>query len=244
MNELIKTTQQADGSVAVSGRDLHNFLGVETRFNDWFQRMSEYGFAEGQDFYSFLSKTPNGGRPSVDYVMTLDMAKEVAMLQRTEKGKQARQYFIAVEKQYRQQQSPYQVPTNFVEAMQLATKEAEQIAKMQPKVDYFDQQMHNPGLMTTTVIAKRFGKSATWLNRWLESHGMIYRQGKNWVVRQKFAAEGYADYENWSDADNSHVHSLLKWTQKGQKFIYDCLAKEGIRPVMVTMRLSGKEVSK
>lgn len=128
--------------------------------------------------------------------------------------------------------------------MQLATKEAEQIAKMQPKVDYFDTQMHNPGLMTTTVIAKRFGKPATWLNRWLETHGLIYRQGKSWVVRQKFAAEGYADYENWSDADNSHVHPLLKWTQKGQKFIYDCLAKEGIYPIAVTMRIPSKEMVK
>lgn len=244
MNELIKTIPYTDGSVVVSGRDLHSFLGVETRFNDWFQRMSEYGFTEGHDFYSFLSKTPNGCRPRTDYVMSLDMAKEVAMLQRTEKGKQARQYFILIEKQYRQQQSPYRVPTTFVEAMQLATKEAEQIAKMQPKVDYFDTQMHNPGLMTTTVIAKSFGKSATWLNRWLETRGLIYRQGKSWVVRQKFAAEGYADYENWSDGDNSHVHALLKWTQKGQKFIYDCLAKEGIYPIAVTMRIPSKEVIK
>lgn len=135
----------------------------------------------------------------------------------------------------------FDVPIDYSSALRLAADQAEQISKMQPKVDYFDTQMHNPGLMTTTVIAKRFGKSAVWLNRWLESHGMIYRQGKSWVVRQKFSEEGYADYENWSDADNSHIHPLLKWTQKGQKFIYDCLAKEGIQPVMVTMRLDPKE---
>lgn len=244
MNELIKTTKQADGTVAVSGRDLHDFLQVGKDFSTWFKDMTGYGFEEGKDFSPISGKTSNGGRPRIEYAMTLDMAKEVAMLQRTEKGKRARQYFIAVEKQYRQKQSPYQVPTTFVEAMQLATMEAEQIAKMQPKVDYFDQQMHNPGLMTTTVIAKRFGKSAIWLNRWLSSHGLIYRQGNNWVVRQKFAAEGYADYENWSDADNSHVVPLLKWTQKGQKFIYDCLIKEGVQPVMVTMRIDPKEATK
>lgn len=99
MNELIKTITRDDGKIAVSGRELHDFLEVDTRFNDWFQRMAEYGFTEGQDFYSFLSKTPSGGRPSTDYVMTLDMAKEVAMIQRTDRGKQARQYFIEIDKQ-------------------------------------------------------------------------------------------------------------------------------------------------
>lgn len=99
MNELIKTITRDDGTIAVSGHELHDFLEVDTRFNDWFQRMAEYGFTEGQDFYSFLSKTPSGGRPSTDYVMTLDMAKEVAMIQRTDRGKQARQYFIEIDKQ-------------------------------------------------------------------------------------------------------------------------------------------------
>lgn len=61
MNELIKTITRDDGTIAVSGRELHDFLEVDTRFNDWFQRMAEYGFTEGQDFYSFLSKTHNGG---------------------------------------------------------------------------------------------------------------------------------------------------------------------------------------
>ena len=104
MNELIKTITRDDGTIAVSGHELHDFLEVDTRFNDWFQRMAEYGFTEGQDFYSFLSKTPSGGRPSTDYVMTLDMAKEVAMIQRTDRGKQARQYFLEVERRYKQGQ--------------------------------------------------------------------------------------------------------------------------------------------
>lgn len=235
--ELIKTISHKDGTIAVSGRDLHDFLEVGKDFSNWFKDMTAYGFVEGKDFSPFSAKTPNGGRPRIEYAMSLDMAKEVAMIQRTDKGKQARQYFIDIEKRFHKQQSPYQVPTTFVEAMQLATMEAEQIAKMAPKVEYFDQQMHNPGLMTTTVIAKRFGKSATWLNRWLEAHGIIYRQGKSWVVRQHFANEGYADYETWADQDNQHVHPLLKWTQKGQKFIYDCMLAEGLKPVLISMSL-------
>ena len=131
----------------------------------------------------------------------------------------------------------FHIPSNMSEALRLAADQQDQIAKMQPKVEYFDKQMHNPGLLTTTVIARAFGKSATWLNRWLEQHKVIYRQGKTWVVRQSFAKQGYCNYENWADEDNQHVHALLKWTQKGQKLIYDLLEREGYLPTSVTMTL-------
>lgn len=98
MNEIIKI----DSDNKVSGRELHEFLEVETRYNDWFQRMTEYGFIDGTDFYSKMSKT-SGGRPSVDHIITIDMAKEICMIQRTEKGKQARQYFIECEKRLKGQ---------------------------------------------------------------------------------------------------------------------------------------------
>jgi len=97
--ELIKI-QEKDGKQLVSARELHTFLGVRTPFKDWIQRMIEYGFVEGVDFSSFLSKS-TGGRPSKEYALTLDMAKEISMIQRTEKGKQARQYFISCEKKLR-----------------------------------------------------------------------------------------------------------------------------------------------
>lgn len=83
----------------VLGRDLHDFLEVATAYKDWFPRMCEYGFTEGTDFCSILSES-TGGRPSTDHQLTIDMAKEICMLQRTEKGKQARQYFIELEKQW------------------------------------------------------------------------------------------------------------------------------------------------
>lgn len=99
MNELIKVNYESERPT-VMGRELHKALGVETRYNDWFKRMSEYGFTENVDFYSILSKTPDGGRPSTDHQLTIDMAKEICMIQRSEKGKQFRQYFIEVEKNW------------------------------------------------------------------------------------------------------------------------------------------------
>jgi phage anti-repressor protein len=96
MNQLIKITEN-NGYRAVSARELYNFLEVKTEFKDWMPRMLEYGFEEALDFSSFLSES-TGGRPSKEYALSLDMAKEIAMLQRTPKGKEARQYFIAMEK--------------------------------------------------------------------------------------------------------------------------------------------------
>jgi anti-repressor protein len=96
MNQLIKITEN-NGNKAVSARELHQFLEIETKFKDWMPRMLEYGFEEGLDFSSFLSES-TGGRPSKEYALTLDTAKEISMLQRTDKGKQARRYFIGIEK--------------------------------------------------------------------------------------------------------------------------------------------------
>lgn len=96
--QLIKIDYTKD-QPTVSARELHEGLEISTRFNDWFSRMCEYGFEAEKDFYSKMSKTPEQiGRPSTDYEITVDMAKQICMIQRTDKGKQYRQYFIDLEK--------------------------------------------------------------------------------------------------------------------------------------------------
>ncbi|WP_332060812.1 antA/AntB antirepressor family protein [Bartonella sp. CB74] len=101
MNTLIPISKQAIGQETVqtvNARELHAFLEVKTNFKDWIiRRIQDYKFQEGYDFCSFLSES-SGGRPSKDYALTLDMAKELAMVERNEKGKQARQYFIECER--------------------------------------------------------------------------------------------------------------------------------------------------
>ena len=96
MNELISINYDNPERPVVSGRELHKALKIETRYNDWFSRMCEYGFTENKDFYSILSKS-TGGRPSTDHAIAIPMAKELCMIQRTDIGRQFRQYFIAVE---------------------------------------------------------------------------------------------------------------------------------------------------
>lgn len=239
MEQLIKTLVQVDGSTAVDGRDLYDFLEVETKYTDWMQRMIEYGFAENVDFSVFLKNeqdaTAFGGiRKIKDHALTVDMAKELSMIQRTEKGKQARQYFLQMER-IAKEHAQFQIPKTLGDALQLAADQTKKLEKQKPKVDYYDAQMRNPGLLTTTIIAKEYGKSAIWLNKYLVKRGVLYRQGKNLVLKKKYDDESYASYENWSDDEHKHVHPLLKWTQRGKKFIYDLLAADGILPNVETM---------
>lgn len=133
MNELIKVTTNENGDQLVSGRGLHEFLEVKTRYNDWFVDMIQYGFTENVDFISFTEKRvkPQGGRPTVDHALSLDMAKEISMIQRTEKGKQARRYFIEVEKEHKQ----FKMPTNPMEVLELTFAAQKQANEKLDKVD-------------------------------------------------------------------------------------------------------------
>lgn len=99
MNDLIKINYDDRDRPTVMGRELHEALEVKTAYKDWFPRMCEYGFTEGEDYCSILSDRSDGlpGKPRTDHQITISMAKELCMLQRTERGKQCRQYFISVE---------------------------------------------------------------------------------------------------------------------------------------------------
>lgn len=137
MNELIKTITRDDGTIAVSGRELHDFLEVDTPYTQWFDRMIDYGFTENTDFKGLSQKSekPIGGRPRIDHVMTLDMAKEVAMIQRTNKGKQARRYFISVEKRYKQLAALPRTPEEKLAlTMEVANRSAEKVMKLDNRV--------------------------------------------------------------------------------------------------------------
>ena len=130
MNDLIKINRDGDGDATVSGRELHQALEVETRYNDWFNRMCEYGFIEGEDYYSILSNRIDGkaGKPRTDHAITLDMAKEVCMIQRTPQGRKFRKYFIDVEKEYRNNCFNYQQLADRVERLEkLLTQQAQPV---------------------------------------------------------------------------------------------------------------------
>lgn len=244
MNELIKVNYESDRPT-VMGRELHEALGVETRYNDWFKRMSEYGFTENVDFYSILSKTPDGGRPSIDHQLTIDMAKEICMIQRSEKGKQFRQYFIEVEKKWNTPEAvmarALQFANNQLDKIkevniQLETTVAvqtQQISELKPKASYYDVILNCKDLVSTTEIAKDYGKSAKWLNSLLHELGVQFKQGGIWLLYQKYAERGYTSTKTHNYLDeNGGTHAKVHtyWTQKGRIFIYDLLKSNGVLP--------------
>ncbi|WP_285013454.1 antA/AntB antirepressor family protein [Lactococcus garvieae] len=104
MNQLINITQNENNDSVVSGRELHDFLEVSERYSTWFERMVKYGFEENVDFVGCKVFNTLAKQELQDHALKLDMAKEISMIQRTAKGKEARQYFIQVEKEYKQRQ--------------------------------------------------------------------------------------------------------------------------------------------
>ena len=143
MNELIPI-QDNDGAQAVMGRDLHKFLEVGRDYTNWFKQMVGYGFTEGQDFTLVKEEiagrtgSPNLANTRHNHIVSLDMAKEISMIQRTDKGKQARQYFIECERRAKEpaQLSPEElmaraikVADNTIKELEAKTRELEPAAK-------------------------------------------------------------------------------------------------------------------
>lgn len=151
--ELFKVTYDKD-KLLVSARDLHEFLEVKTKFKDWFPRMCEYGFSNGEDF-NFLKIERVGfegdrevKREVDDAALSIDMAKEICMLQRSERGKQARLYFLKLEKEWN---SPEKV---MARALKFAQEELE---IMRPKAEYFDELCDRNALISIRDTAKMLG---------------------------------------------------------------------------------------
>lgn len=253
MNELININYENSDRPTVMGRELHEALEVKTAYKDWFPRMCEYGFAEGKDFNPLKNEqvriegNRQVSREIIDHQLTIPMAKEICMLQRSEKGKQFRQYFIKVEEAWNSPEMimsrALQYANRNVLKLQQRNSELEttvavqeqQIAELKPKASYYDVVLSCPDLMSTSAIAKDYGKSARWLNTYLNEHGVQYRQGNIWLLYQKYAEYGYTNtkthtFINSDGKQHAKIHTY--WTQKGRLFIYDLLKSNGIYPTI------------
>lgn len=147
MHELLKIEINENQEQTVSGRALHMFLGIETPYTKWFERMLQYGFTEGKDYadknVSVLSEKREREYTQIDHIMKLDMAKELCMLARNEKGKQARQYFLEVERDWN---SPEKVmaralklaDSKLKEITEFAVEQTKRLEAAQPKVIFAD----------------------------------------------------------------------------------------------------------
>ena len=182
MNSLIQIHYDSADHPTVSGRELHKALEVKTAYKDWFPRMCEYGFTEGQDFCSKMSES-TGGRPAIDHAITIPMAKEICMLQRSEKGKMFRQYFIQVEEAWN---SPEMVMKRALEYANARAKELQlQVSAltveteiMRPKAEYFDELVDRNLLTGIRETAGELGVKQKAFVAFLLEHKYMYRDKK------------------------------------------------------------------
>ena len=195
MNELINVTLNDNHEPVVSGRQLHEALDVKTKYADWFNRMIDYGFAENQDFLLLKNEqqTGRGGHNKVDHIIKLDMAKEIAMIQRTERGKQVRQYFIQVEKDFN---SPEKIMARaLLMADQKVHKLEAKIEADRPKVLFAEAVSASHTSILVGELAKLLKQNgvdmgANRLFNWLRAHGyLIKRNGRDWNMPTQKSVE-------------------------------------------------------
>ena len=251
MEDLIKVSVNESSEQIVSGRELYEFLEVKTKYKDWIKRKIEkYGFIENIDYITVAQKraTAQGNETTYnEHILKLSMAKELAMLENNDKGKQARLYFIKCEEEYKKQKQVTfskkdLLMLNVIKAnsenermVAMSNYELEYVKPLEVEAKYTKEVLKSDSLITVSQIAKDLGMSAIKLNKLLESLDIQYKKGGKWYIKAKYQDKGYAQYDTTLISDNKTVHNL-KWTEKGKKFIIEILDKEyGIR--LNTLRL-------
>lgn len=252
MNELIKVNYIESEQPTVSGRELHEALEVKTPYTQWFDRMAEYGFTENVDFstvHKNVIRSDGSVMPQTqyDHQLTIDMAKEICMIQRSEKGKQFRQYFIEIENRWNTPEAvmarALQMANRKLEEIKNTNKQlsetvaiqTQQIAELQPKASYYDVVLNCKDLVAISVIAKDYGKSPQWLNNYLHGKGIQFKQGNIWLLYAKYCDKGYTGTKTQTYPGNDgEIHSKPStyWTQEGRRFIYGLLKGDGIVPLI------------
>ena len=239
MNELVKVNFDTQ---TVSARELHEQLHIKTAFKDWFPRMCEYGFEEGKDFCSKLSETSEkGGRPSKDADISVDMAKQICMIQRTPEGKAVRQYLIDLEKAWN---TPEQV---MARALKLADQTIDKLKldnkaliadneRMKPKEIFADAVSTSHTSILIGDLAKLICQNGVQIGQkrlfeWLRENGFLVKSGssKN-MSQQRYVERGLFEVKESSvqNPDGSvRITKTTKVTGKGQiYFVNKFLGKE------------------
>ena len=231
MTELIKINYDNDRPTVLA-RDLHEFLEVKEKYSQWFKRMCEYGFNENIDYMSFsdFSEKPQGGRPSIEHQLTIEMAKEICMLQRNDKGKEARLYFINLEKQWN---SPEMIMKRALDIANSRVKDLMKInanltvdnAIMKPKADYFDELVDRNLLTNFRETAKQLGVGEKKFIKFLIEHKYIYRDKKGKIMPYAGKNKGLFELkETFNEKTNwSGTQTLI--TPKGRETFRSLMIK-------------------
>ncbi|MFK8261418.1 phage antirepressor KilAC domain-containing protein [Leuconostoc mesenteroides] len=234
MQEIIKINQNEQGETRVSARELHKELGVKKRFSAWFEQYREM-YVEGTDFTGVPGGTPvTGGNGNVqylqDYSLTVDMAKNVAMMSKTEKSQQIRDYFIEVEDRYKKlaNDPSYQMALGLKASQLLLDQKDKIIAEMKPKALFADAVSASQTSILVGELAKLLKQNGidTGANRlftWLRANGyLIRRKGTDYnMPTQKSMEMGLFEIKEHNHINSNGVNVTTKTpkvTGKGQQY--------------------------
>lgn len=242
MNNLINITLNENQEPVVSARQLHKSLEVKTRFSQWVEQNFKI-LEEGYDFTSVVGTTVvnnAANRKLQDYVLSLDAAKNLAMVSKTDKGKEVRKYFIQVEKDFN---SPEKI---MARALLMADKKIKllesqnenlliELEEANKNADYLDLILQTKDSLTITQIAQDYGISARKMNQLLKQERIQRIVNGQWVLYAKYLGKGYIssrtfDYEGKDGKIHSNVTTV--WTQLGRRFLYDKLKAIGVLPTI------------
>lgn len=237
-NGLIKVYQNDRQEQIVNARELHEKLQNKRQFSDWIkQRVEQYGFIENVDFITFSQncEKPKGGRPTIEYALTLDTAKEIAMVENNEQGKRIRRYFIEVEKKARQM---FEIPKTLPEALRKAAELAEQLEQQKPKVLFAESVETSKDSVLINELSKILKQNGYDIgqNRLfdkLRNEGYLIKQkGESWNLPTQKAMEMKLfevkkTVVNKPDG-NVLVKPTTKVTGKGQMYFVNKFLKEVI----------------
>lgn len=220
MNELIQVKVNKNNEQVVSGRDLHEFLEINTPYVKWFNRMLEYGFEENIDYLVtdiFVHNSKGGRQTQIDHILKMDMAKEICMIQRTEKGRKARRYFIEIEKAWNDPQKVLERATNVQKRENiLVSKHKRQRPLLNYILDYMD-------FGDVDFMASMYNISPEMLLRILEKENLIYFnqfERKYYLNNDNRQTEGFLIKDDWDEWALSKIF-LLK--------IYEVMEQYGIK---------------
>ncbi|WP_374713757.1 phage antirepressor KilAC domain-containing protein [Symbiobacterium terraclitae] len=222
----------SDDRRLVSARELHAALEIGWQFSDWIQdRIAKYGFVEGQEFFRVSCKTPAGGRPRIEYWLTLDCAKEIAMVENNERGRRIRRYLIEVEKRYRSglALSAEQMLADPDFLVELAIRYRDErnarlaaeakVAELTPKAEFHDRVAASNDAISIREAAKVLGTGQNRLFAWLRGQRILMHDNQPY---QEYLDAGYFRVieQTWEDRHGQpHISPKTLVTAKGLTWI-------------------------
>lgn len=234
MEQLINITNK-DGKDIVSARELYEKLGYNvTAWSRWYLKNIEQNpFAiVNEDWVGF--DTVSSGNITKDFALTVDFSKRLCMMARTEMGEKLRNYFIACEKRLLTPANDDEIILRAVTTLQTRVEDYkmkllqanETIIEQAPIVQYANEVLSSPDLISTTIIAKDLGMSASNLNKMLKKMGVLYKRAETWVLYSKYQDRDYTHTKTHTHYDSTgakrtSIHTY--WTEKGRQFIHELL---------------------